>query len=232
MPEPKPPFTDDTLRSPILQAIPGLVHAFGTRLHPIAGSFSSSWNEATRPIWKQVHGAASIEVSRSHQSCGEVDALWTRHKDLPIAVVTADCVPVLLARKDGEAAAAIHAGWRGTRARIVEKLIEELKGLGQSPSDWVAAIGPCAGRCCYEVSEELYLDFRNEFGSGATPSFRRLDLVQVNQQQLHAAGITSVDTSASLCTICSRGENQALRFNSYRRDGSGGRQLSMISLLS
>ena len=223
---------EDSLKSPLLHSLPGIIHAFGTRLQPIGSTFASSWTETTRPIWKQVHGAASVEVTHTRQSCGEVDALWTRSQKTPIAVVTADCVPVLLARKDGTAAAAVHAGWRGTRARIVEKLVAEISGQGQDPSEWVAAIGPCAGRCCYEVSEELYLDFQREFGPSATPTYRHLDLVRVNELQLQKAGISAIDTSVALCTICSRTRDGTLRFNSYRRDGSGGRQFSMISLLS
>ncbi len=232
MPESQIPLSSDALVSPVLATIPGVLHAFGTRRNPIDGTFNNLWSDARRPIWKQVHGAAAAEVTGPNQNCGEVDALWTRARNNPIAVVTADCVPILLARKDGTAAAAVHAGWRGTRARILEQLMAELSKMDQEPSDWLAAIGPSASKCCYEVSEDLALDFQTEFGAQAVPRHRHLDLVHLNEAQLRRAGVAMIDTTTALCTICSRTQNGEFRFNSYRRDGSGGRQFSMISLLS
>jgi len=221
----------DIIQSPLLLELPGLVHGFGTRATPGPLEHLPSWSEPRRPEWKQVHGTSNALVISDQQRCGEVDALWTREPGRTLAIVTADCVPILLARKDGQAQAAVHAGWRGTLARILEHLGTTLRQHGESPSDWSAAIGPCAQPCCYEVSEDLSRQFAEAFGSSCAPAPRRIDLVAANCAQLANMGVTSVDTSPALCTICSKTPSGAQRFSSYRRDGSGGRQLSMISTL-
>ena len=221
----------DIILSPMLLEIPGLMHGFGTRMTPRPLEHLPGWSDTQRPEWKQVHGIASAFVISDRQTCGEVDALWTRTQGRTLAVVTADCVPILLARKDGGASATVHAGWRGTLARILEHLGATLRSHGENLEDWSAAIGPCAHPCCYEVSEDLSRQFSDSFGSVCAPSRRRIDLVTANRIQLATLGITSIDTSPTRCTICSRTPTGALRFNSYRRDGSGGRQLSMISSL-
>jgi YfiH family protein len=142
-------------------------------------------------------------------------------------VQTADCVPILLAAKDGSAAAAVHAGWRGTFARILPELAGTLTKEGYDLSNWVAAIGPCIGECCYEVSEELALDFRRKFDAlnieTETSRPRHLNLARINAAELQKLGIGAVETLPH-CTRCSTKP----RFNSYRRDGSGGRQWSVI----
>lgn len=213
-----------TLQSKILAGIPGIIHGFGNRAEPIPTAFVSgwpSWNDS-KPVWKQVHGANSFEVQAPGENAGEVDALYTRRPGLPIAVVTADCVPVLMARNDGGCVAAIHAGWRGTRARILRKLWERLRREGEDPSQWSAAIGPAIGPCCYEVSEELAEDFTTEFAAFAVPRYRHLDLPAINAAELRELGVSHVDLIRT-CTRCS-----PLYF-SYRRDGSGTRQWSIIS---
>lgn len=228
MPETSPV---DIIQSPLLLGVPGLVHGFGTRVTPRPLEELPGWSESRRPEWKQVHGTANAFVISDHQQCGEVDALWTRDPGRTLAVVTADCVPILLARKDGRAQAAVHAGWRGTLARILENLGATLRSHGESLSDWSAAIGPCAQPCCYEVSEELSLQFSKAFGDSCAPAWRRINLVAANCIQLEHMGVSEIDTSPAICTLCSKTPNGTHRFSSFRRDGSGGRQLSMISSL-
>jgi YfiH family protein len=214
------------VQSKLLLSIVGVVHGFGTKSEPIPASLLTKWNEQ-KPSWKQVHGAAAIEVMSGGQSCGEADAIWTRQKDIPIAVVTADCVPILLARKDGLAAAAVHAGWRGTRAHILSALWEKLKAQGEKPAEWIASVGPAIGPCCYEVSEEIADDFQREFAMYgkdlAVPRHRILDLPAINAQELRQIGLKEVDM-LRYCTRCDEG------FHSYRREGGGTRQYSMMML--
>jgi YfiH family protein len=222
-----------TLESRLLGAISGIRHGFGTRKEPISGAFTPLWQDAKKPQWKQVHGTACAEVKHPAQACGEVDGLWSRESASAIAVVTADCVPILLARRDGSAVAAVHAGWRGTQARILEKLFREhLIPAGEKPWNWIAAIGPCAKPCCYEVSPELADEFKKNFGEIVVPKPRKIDLVRSNVLQLEALGIEEVDTQTAHCTICTRDDAGQFAFHSYRRDGSGGRQFSLISRVS
>jgi YfiH family protein len=214
------------IQSLLLSKVPGLAHGFGTSEEPVSAQILPAWN-ALKPTWKQVHKADVARVNYPHQNCGEVDALWTAEFGLPISVVTADCVPILLARKDGKAVAAVHAGWRGTRAHILSTLWEKLKAEGESPSEWVAAVGPAIGPCCYEVSEEIANDFEQEFaayGKGlAVPKHRILDLPAINAKELEKIGVAQVDLLRH-CTRC----NDA--FHSYRREGGGTRQYSSIMI--
>lgn len=227
-----------TLKSTLLNSIAGIEHGFGDRAESFPVFALPQW-EDLRPSWKQVHGTALAEVTSARQECGEVDALFTQKNKTPIAIQTADCVPVLMASLDGKSVAAVHAGWRGTRHGILRSVWDALIEKGHHPQDWVAAIGPCAGPCCYEVSIELAEDFKNTFGASnfrqplASP--RHLDLASINEAELLKIGVQQVDT-LRLCTICNRintggsSLTPSWRFNSYRREGSGQRQWSVIKI--
>jgi YfiH family protein len=214
------------LNSKVLSEVPGIEHGFGTKEEPLPSFVSTIW-EAHKPHWKQVHGVAIARVDRFQQECGPADALYSRESQIPISVMTADCVPILLAHRSGKAVAAVHAGWRGTRARILRHLWQQLAIEGEKPQDWVAAIGPAIGPCCYEVSEELAQDFQKEFqdlgSSLAVPQKRILDLPWINAEELKKIGIAQVDLLRT-CTLCS----SEPRFHSYRREGGGTRQWSVI----
>ncbi len=93
------------------------------------------------------------------------DAVISAAPGVMLGVVTADCVPVLLADKRTHAVAAFHAGWRGTLGRIVERGVGSMRlQLGSRPEDLVAAIGPGIGACCFAVGEEVKFDFESQFG--------------------------------------------------------------------
>lgn len=219
-------------RSALLSSVPGIAHGFGCVAMPAPVDIAPDW-EARRPRWRQVHGAASAEVMGPAQECGEVDAVLTFARGLPIAATHADCVPILLARRDGGAVAAVHAGWRGTRARILRALFAGLASRGEAPSDWVAAIGPAIGPCCYEVSEDLADDFAREFASHgpglAVPRRRILDLPAINAAELRAIGLLpgSVELWRA-CTRCATDARGEPLFHSYRREGKSSRQYSAI----
>ena len=92
------------------------------------------------------------------------DALITSRPDILLAILTADCVPVLVADTRRRVVAAFHAGWRGTLARIVERGIGTMRlQFGSRPKDLIAAIGPGIGACCYSVGEEVRFDFESQF---------------------------------------------------------------------
>jgi YfiH family protein len=115
---------------------------------------------------RQVHSDAIHLVNRIPPDTLSGDALITRVGGLLLAVQTADCVPVLLADTKRRAIAAIHAGWRGTLARIVAKTIGRMHmEFGTQPSDICAALGPSIGRCSYEVGPEVAAQFSGQFAN-------------------------------------------------------------------
>jgi YfiH family protein len=206
-------------------------YSFGTQLEPIPGVDPEHWMKV-RPRWKQVHGISVARVSNSSEECGEVDALWTTCADLPIAVVTADCVPLLLYREDGAAVAAIHAGWRGTHARIVRSFFNSLPLEYSDPTQWSARIGPCIRECCYEVGSDLIQSFVDEFTeisrNQIEPSQRHLNLVAVNRTELEQLGVRVVEEHPD-CTFCTK-SIEGFRYFSYRRGDRNSRQFSVISI--
>jgi YfiH family protein len=218
------------IKSKTLSLIPGIAHGFGTLDEPIPSLVSTDIWEHTKPRWQQVHGDSVARVHEPSQNCGDVDGLYTWEQQVPIAVVTADCVPILLSHRSGKAVAAVHAGWRGTRSRILSKLWKQLANQGEKPQNWVAAIGPSIGPCCYEVSEDLARDFVQEFKSFGesvvSPRYRILDLPAINAAQLHEIGLSQVDLVRA-CTQCSKSPT----FHSFRREGKGTRQWSMVMRL-
>ena len=134
-------------------------------------------------------------------------------------VLVADCVPVALAGPG--AVAMLHCGWRGLAAGIVAEGVAALRELGAG-EHIVAAIGPGAGRCCYEVGDEVrsaFADLGPEVRDG-----RRLDLKLVTRRRLEAAGVADVH-DVDLCTMCS----DPSLFFSHRRDGAmTGRQAGLV----
>lgn len=214
--------------SNILRTIPGIVHGFGSKSDPVPTPVLKNWVEL-RPTWSQVAGTEIAMIVRRNQVCGDVDGMITKTGN-PIGIQSADCVPILLARKDGGMVAALHAGWRGTKAKIVEQLATRLLAQGEVLKDWVAGIGPAIGPCCYEVSEEMIEDFIKTFPGidpdRITPTHRKLDLSEVNAQELHRVGFGQVDVIDG-CTYCEM-DAKGAKFHSYRREGSGTRQWSII----
>jgi polyphenol oxidase len=171
---------------------------------------------------RQVHSARVLEARPGE--CGEGDALFTEEAGVALAVVTADCVPVLLAGPGG--VAAIHAGWRGIAAGVVPATLERASP-GESPESWRAWIGPAIGACCYEVGEEVAGRIAEASHPGVVvpgPGERpHADLAAAVRHQLEAAGLRDVVT-VSACTRCN-----PERLWSYRRQGKGaGRNVAMI----
>jgi len=160
---------------------------------------------------RQVHGA---DIRRADGQGEPGDGVWTDERGKPLLVFTADCLPVALVRANGgrPAIAAVHVGWRGLLAGVVENAAAALGG-GQL----AAVVGPGIGPCCYEVGEEVAGPFRARFGGGILRD-GKLDLWSATERALRDAGaeVTRLD----LCTACD-GE----RFFSHRRDeGITGRQ--------
>ncbi|MDE3260844.1 MAG: peptidoglycan editing factor PgeF [Acidobacteriota bacterium] len=183
---------------------------------------------------RQVHGN-DVQVLRSVERPNTPaigDALVTRIPRTAVAIKAADCLPVLLADPVSGAVAGVHAGWRGTLARVVEAAAGALASeAGAPPSRLRAVIGPAIRSCCFEVGRRVVSLFR-EKGHDVDrfvlrpPAAGRphLDLVLANRLQLVAAGLSGhAIEDTELCTRC-----QPV-FHSYRREGPGvGRNWSVV----
>jgi YfiH family protein len=190
--------------------------------------------EAPPLAWaKQVHSAEVLPADHAG-SCGEGDALVTTRLDGALGVVTADCVPVLLAAGHGigggAGIAAVHAGWRGLASGVVAAAVARLRSAQPSP-DIEAWIGPSIGPCCYEVSDDVARAVVAASGDQALAGIDasgkpHLDLFAAARESLRAVGVERVATF-SLCTRC-----HADLWWSHRREsatgGVAGRNLAMI----
>lgn len=173
------------------------------------------------------------------ESFPDTDALITFKRDLPIGVVTADCVPILIYAPDVEGVAAVHAGWKGSLGGIVDRVVDLMADHGAEIGKMKVAFGPSISKENYEVDETLADKFREAGykdcisypnGSSSRP---HLDLQGVNISRLLSKGVKPENISPSdKCTYSSVDAEKA-PLQSYRRDGvAAGRNLTMICNLS
>ncbi len=189
---------------------------------------------------KQVHGNTVRVLLRgavpksANEERPDGDAIASNHPGLVLAVMVADCVPILLVDPVHGAAAAVHAGWRGTCARVAPAAIDAMRReFGTQPADLIAAIGPSAGPDDYEVGPSL-IDAFTAAGHDASDLDRwfirssanpHLDLWQANTDQMIAAGLRADRVfTCGLSTVSNAGV-----FHSYRVDGEkAGRMAGFI----
>ena len=175
----------------------------------------------------QTHGQCCVKAPTADLDVPpEADASWTTQSGLALAVLTADCVPILLWSERTTAIAAVHAGWRGLHNKILQHAITSME---QPPSQLCAWIGPCISAQHYEVGEDVWGHFKADFPACLQPhpdhaGKRFLDLPAVAQLQLNRAGVKQVYSSG----WCSFADS---RFYSFRRDGVTGRMASIIARL-
>ena len=204
---------------------------------------------------RQFHSAVVHCFATAPAELCKGDAALTNSPGLLLGIQTADCVPILLVDPIKRVVAAVHAGWRGTLARIAEKTVGELrKRFRSDPRDLFAALGPAIGGCCYEVGTELVTQFSSQFADaeewfdelrtgdepnplqwlnmmppGHQPPAKnvRLDLRRANRAQLLAAGLSDKNIFVSdLCTAC-----HLDLFFSYRKEADrSGRLMSLVGM--
>ena len=190
---------------------------------------------------KQVHGSrvfALREPAALHTPSGliEADGLTTSLPEVLLAILTADCVPILIADTSKRVVTALHAGWRGTVAGIVEEGIAAMQADHDShPEDLIAAIGPSIGPCCYTVGEQLQQEFSAAFSYAPKLFHKRegqsyLDLWEANRRQLLSSGLAAQRiATVGLCTACSRDPDGRRLFFSHRAEkGFTGRMMSVV----
>jgi len=270
------------LQVPALSKLPWLIHAFSTTTGGISSLENekvlnlgfTDWDTCenileNRRRFQTAAGAEDFPLVTLKQFHSDVihlfnststdprkgDASITNHPNLLLAIQTADCVPILLVDPKKRAIAAIHAGWRGTLARIAAKTVGKMQmHFGTNPPDLIAAIGPSIGPCCYEVGTEVATQFLSQFadapayfdefrtgdepnpiqwlnmmppGHQPPPKGVLLDLRKANRSQLLSAGLRPQNIhTIDLCTAC----HPDLLFSYRKRGPQSGRLMSIIAV--
>lgn len=181
---------------------------------------------------EQVHGIGCIRADRNTLgSLPVADALWTDEPGMALAVLTADCLPVVIAERGGRAVAIVHAGWRGLLAGVLR---ESIAAFAYAGAECVAWIGPAIGRNAYEVGEDVAAMVRAETAPaipdaagilrpGERPGKYQFDLPGLARQQLAQLGVSEI-YSERTCTFSTPW------LYSYRRDGVTGRMATVAWL--
>jgi len=204
------------------------------------------------PCWlNQVHGSAVIDAGKTRTAVPTADAALARQPGIVCGVLTADCLPVLLCERSGHAVAAVHAGWRGLHAGVLESAVAALGVPGQQ---LLAYFGPAIGRTAFEVGDDVRAAFLAVNGEAAQ-AFKRLpvapetghakegivtdagfscggrrsgkwlaDIYMLARQALARCGVSEF-YGGEFCTL-----QDESRFFSFRRDGVTGRMASLIWL--
>ncbi|KAA1171699.1 peptidoglycan editing factor PgeF [Marinobacter salinexigens] len=189
--------------------------------------------DAGRIGWlSQVHGTEVVELGAGFSGARpEADASFTRVPGVACAILTADCLPVILCDRSGSVVGAAHAGWRSLAGGVLENLIDS---MGVPAQNLIAWLGPAIGPDAFEVGPEVREVFL-EYDSGAvqafTPSEHRsghylADIYALARQRLGRAGVTAI-SGGGFCTV-----HDSSRFFSYRRDGQTGRMATLVWLTS
>jgi hypothetical protein len=180
------------------------------------------------PQWlRQVHGTQVARLTRGERGADEpeADASTASTPGTVLAVLTADCLPVVFAAADGSEVAAAHAGWRGLAAGVLENTVAAMRTSGERILAW---LGPAAGPQAYEIGEEVFAAFVSRDARAESaflptrPGHWRVDLYALARQRLRDAGVARVH-GGSLCTI-----SDAQRFYSHRRDRRTGRMATIV----
>ncbi|MCX7156639.1 MAG: peptidoglycan editing factor PgeF [Rhodocyclales bacterium] len=179
------------------------------------------------PLWlTQVHGTRCVDAATAAPGV-EADASFTRRRGVVCAVLTADCLPVLLCDERASVVGIAHAGWRGLASGVIEATVAAMGEPGDALMAW---LGPAIGPQAFEVGDEVrevFVARDSQAASAFVPAAKGkwlCDIHQLTRQRLNALGIRRI-TSADSCTL-----HDAENFFSYRRDGVTGRMASLVWL--
>jgi len=182
----------------------------------------------SRPCWlEQIHGKQVCRMKTSHQGL-TADGSYTDTPGIVLAVLTADCLPVVLASHNGDEVAVVHAGWRGLAAGVIESGLQQ---FSCEPSDIKAWLGPSIGEQNYEVGHQVYdafvsidAQYQTAFAS-SRPGHWHANLYTLASQRLQQAGVKQIMGGGKTATWCSYEQDD--QFFSYRRDGDTGRMATL-----
>ena len=183
----------------------------------------------------QVHSADVVTVDAPPEAPPRADALVTAQPGLGLAVLTADCQPVLMADAQNGVIAAVHAGWRGTLAGILEATVAQMEALGAERATISAAIGPTISQPAYEVGPEFFDTFVTEdpdsarYFSGGQEGRAHFDLPGYGVHRLRAAGVGHAEWTRH-CTYSDSSLFYSCRRAAHRGEADYGRLLSAIRL--
>ncbi len=178
-------------------------------------------------VMEQTHSDKIVRVDTSAKV--EADGCFTTQAELALTVRVADCVPLFIWSQTSLLIGIVHAGWRGTLAKISLRFIEKVeKELGVSPHHLNYALGPSIGGCCYKVGEDLYRDFKRVWPDAERFFSKKreglfLDLRAANRFLMNSVGAVEA-ASLDLCTGC----DPRRHFYSYRREPGKGRNWGII----
>lgn len=176
----------------------------------------------------QIHSDIVVKITKDNLDLiHSADSLITNDPDIAVAVMVADCVPILICDPISRAVGAVHAGWRGVAKEIVIKTIDLMtKEFRSNPSDLIVGIGPAIKSCCYEVDSVVAVPFKNIGLDSALKQKSelkwQLDLQDAIRSQLMRIGVINIEIM-ELCTSCDK------RFFSYRRENITGRFVGAIA---
>jgi hypothetical protein len=188
----------------------------------------------------QVHSAEAVIVTDPFPDDARphADALVTDRPGLLLGILTADCVPVLLADAGAGVVGAAHAGWKGALAGVTDATVAAMLSLGARRDGIAAAIGPCIARASYEVDDAFLRRFAdaepaNErfFAAGVRPGHHQFDIEAYVAARLAAAGLGRVET-LGLDTYANEARFFSFRRATHRGEPGYGRQISLIALPS
>jgi YfiH family protein len=215
------------------------LHAIQGGARPFAPVALRQVHSATVRLVKEEDGATDGKLQTPEgKAVIEGDGLVTDLPGVLLAVGTADCVPVLVVDLAKRVVAAFHAGWRGTRARIVECGIAAMRSeYGSRAEDLEAAVGPSIGPCCYAVGDEVREEFEDAFDYAEDLFSHRdgktfLNLWEANRRQLFDMGLSdSQIATVRECTACTRDKEGRPRYFSHRGEhGFAGRMLNVVGI--
>ena len=188
----------------------------------------------SEPVWlEQVHGCevfdAAAPAGPARTAPPRADASMTTRQDVVLAVLTADCLPVLIADRASRVVGIAHAGWRGLAGGVIERTVQRMSEQVSVQGQWIAWLGPAIGPARFEVGEDVRRAFisvdpraASQFVPVAAPGKFLADLYGLARQRLARAGVSDV-FGGGLCTV-----SDEERFFSYRRDRVTGRMASLI----
>lgn len=212
------------------KALAGVPHGFSTSTGAAAADILSG---AALVRVTQVHSRDVVTVTGEWSGePPQADAMVTACAGLALAIVTADCAPVLLADREAAVVGAAHAGWRGAHAGVIANTVAAMEALGARPERIVAAIGPCIAQESYEVDAP----FREHFRPEDAPFFRagradhwQFDLPGYVAARLEQAEVGAIE-SLNRDTYAEETLFHSYRRASHRSEPTGGRQISLIAL--
>lgn len=210
----------------------------GRKLESILNFFSSnSLTYKKLVIPEQIH-SVNIEVFKSKtkenlEKISETDGVITKESGVVLTVVTADCSPIIFVDKKTSIVGISHQGWRGSIKRMVQKMVDRMIKIDASIKSIKVTIGPSIGECCYNIDEDRYYEFKEEFDGYSDKIFhlrggkRHLNLSLLNYLLLLEKGIKKENIDYfPFCTKCDKN-----RFFSFRRDKKGEQYGEMFSFI-